>query len=189
MKKFNIWLVVSIILGILIVVSIFTNGFNFIKKTSKGKVTIVEFSDFQCPYCGRAELTLKQLKQDYGSKIEIIYKHFPLNFHQYAQKAAEASECARDQGRFWEYHDLLFGNQDALDLASLKKYAKDLGLDTGKFNSCLDNGGKASVVKNDFNEGIARGVDGTPTFFIGNEALVGAQPYSAFKQIIDKELG
>jgi len=184
-KKINIWLVVSVVLGVLLVVSIFSSGFNFIKKTGKGKVTIIEFSDFQCPFCGRAQPTLKQIIQDYGDKVEIVYKHFPLSFHQYAQKAAEASECARDQGKFWEYHDILFENQNALDLTSLKKYAKDLNLDTGKFNSCLDNSEKASVVEKDFNEGLARGVDGTPTFFINNEVLVGAQPYSAFKQAID----
>jgi protein-disulfide isomerase len=152
-------------------------------------ITIVEYSDFQCPFCKRVQPTLDQLLKDYNGKIKLYYKHFPLNqIHPYAQKAAEASECAADQGKFWEYHDKLFENQNALDIQSLKKYAAELGLDTNKFNSCLDNGDKASQVNTELQEGISNGVSGTPTFFINGIELVGAQPYDAFKQIIDSEL-
>ncbi len=152
------------------------------------QVTIIEFSDFQCPYCGSVAPTIKQVLQEYEGKVKLYYKHFPLSFHEFAQKAAEASECAADQGRFWEYHDKLFENQEALDEASLKQYAKDLGLDSARFDSCLDSGQKASLVQSDFDEGQANGVSGTPAFFINGRMLVGAQPYSAFKQAIDAAL-
>jgi protein-disulfide isomerase len=152
------------------------------------KVTIVEFSDFECPYCGKAYDVLKQVLATYGNKIELVYKHFPLSFHPNAQKASEASECAKDQNKFWEYHDKLFENQRALDVNSLKRYASELGLNIEKFNACLDSGEKAPIVQEDFNEGKNRGVTGTPTFFINDKMLVGAQPFEAFKQLIEAEL-
>lgn len=151
-------------------------------------VTILEYSDFQCPYCARAENTMKEIKKAYGDRVEIIFKHFPLPFHSYAEKAAEASECARDQGKFWEYHDMLFENQNKLDVDSLKKYATKLGLDREKFDSCLDNGEKADIVKSNYDEGVSKGVSGTPTFFINGRKLVGAQPFEKFKSVIDSEL-
>ena len=154
-------------------------------------VTVIEFSDFQCPYCARFfQQTLPQIEEKYikTGEVRLVYRDFPLGFHQYAQKAAEASECADEQGKFWQYHDELFENQNALDIASLKKYAEDLSLDTAKFNNCLDSGKMASEVQNDLNEGIKYGVSGTPTFFINGVALVGAQPFGAFEQIIEQEL-
>ena len=159
-----------------------------IRGTAGAKVQIVEFSDFQCPYCGAAEPTVSQVLKDYAGKVSLVYLNFPLSFHQYAEKASEAYECAADQGKSWEYHDILFANQDALDTASLKKYASDLGLDTSKFDSCLDNGSKKAVVDADAQKGASLGVSGTPSFFINGKMLVGAQPYSAFKQVIDAEL-
>lgn len=156
--------------------------------TGDGVVTIVEYSDFECPFCARALPTLEQVKNTYGDMVVIEYKHFPLSFHPNAQKAAEASECARDQGEFWPYHDILFANQDALTVPDLKGYAADLGLDTNTFNSCLDSGEKAGIVAADMAEGRAFGVTGTPAFNIGGELLVGAQPFSAFKEIIDRKL-
>jgi len=117
-----------------------------------------------------------------------VYRHFPLSIHENAQKAAESSECAREQQKFWEYHDTLFENQQALDAASLKKYAADLKLDTKKFNDCLDSGKYEQQIQLDIQEGIAAGVSGTPTFFINGFPLVGAQPFSAFKQVIEQEL-
>ena len=153
------------------------------------KVTLVEFSDFECPFCGRAYPVVKQLREEYGSKLEFVYKHFPLsNIHPNAQKAAEASECARDQGKFEEYHNKLFENQQALGVSSLKQYAVEFSLDAAKFNNCLDSGEKASIVKKDQDEGESKGVSGTPTFFINNERLIGAQPYSAIKEVIDRQL-
>lgn len=151
-------------------------------------VTIVEFSDYQCPFCARAEATIKQILNTYGGKVRFVYRDFPLGFHQYAKKAAEASECADEQGKFWAYHDLLFANQQALDIDSLKGYAADLGLDLDKFNECLDTGRYASEVEHDMQEGQSYGVRGTPAFFINGHLVSGAQPFSVFKEIIDREL-
>lgn len=149
-------------------------------------INIVEFSDFECPFCERAVPTVNALKAKYGDRLNLEFKHFPLSFHPNAQKAAEASECARDQGKFWEYHDALFDGQK-LSIADLKQHAVDLGLDTTKFNSCLDNGDKADVVTADFNEGRAKGVSGTPTFFVNGQKVVGAQPIEAFEAVINGE--
>lgn len=155
---------------------------------SNAEVTIVEYSDFQCPFCGRAMMTLKDIQETYGDKVEIIYEHFPLQFHKYAEKAAEASECARDQEKFWEYHDMLFENQDNLGIDSLKGYASQLGLDKKKFDKCLDSGEKRDAVQRDYDEGVSKGVSATPTFFINGKKLVGAQPFEKFKAVIDSEL-
>jgi len=155
-------------------------------------VTIVEFSDFQCPFCSRFYTqTLLQLRTDYidTGKVKLIYRDFPLSsLHPEAQPAAEASECAADQGKFWEFHDLLFENQAALSTVSYKKWAADLGLNTEDFNSCFDTGKHRADVQADFAAGSAAGVSGTPTFFINGQKVVGAQPYSVFQQIIDAEL-
>lgn len=156
------------------------------------KVTIVEYSDFQCPYCQRASSTVKQVLAEYGGKVKFYYKHFPLSFHQNAQKAAEAYECALEQGKQWEYYDKLFeksqGDGTGLNAADLKKYARELGLDGTAFDSCLDSGKMAGKVSADTAEGSQNGVSGTPAFFINSEPLVGAQPYPAFKEVIDRKL-
>ncbi|MEK6935003.1 MAG: DsbA family protein [Nanoarchaeota archaeon] len=155
-------------------------------------VTIVEFSDFQCPFCGRfRSQTLTQIEKEYidTGKVKFVFRDFPLNsIHPYAQKASEASECADDQGKFWEYHDVLFENQASLDLISLKKYAADLELDTGDFNNCLDSGKYADEVKKDTADAQAAGGTGTPFFLIGNRPVSGAQPYANFKAAIDAQL-
>lgn len=158
------------------------------KGSSNAKVTIIEYSDFQCPYCGRALPTLQQVLETYGDKVRIGYKHFPLSFHQNAENAALASECAAEQGRFWEYHDILFSNQQALDAGSLKGYASQMGLDTGKFNQCLDSKKYLNIVRQHMQEGTQEGVDGTPAFFINGALISGAQPFEAFRQVIDAEL-
>ncbi|VVB54992.1 Thioredoxin [uncultured archaeon] len=155
-------------------------------------VTIVIFTDFQCPYCGAFETqTFPSIKTNYidTGKVKLEFHNFPLSFHQYAQKAAEAAECAKEQGKFWEYHDKLFTNQNALDTTSLKKYAADVGLDTAKFNSCLDTGKYASAVQADVAAGTQAGVSGTPSFLVNGELVVGAQPYTAFQTVINKKLG
>jgi protein-disulfide isomerase len=154
-------------------------------------VTIVEFSDFQCPYCARfVSQTYPQIKQNYEGKIRFVFLNFPLpaTMHPNAQKAAEASECADDQGKFWEYHDLLFANQSALDAASLKSYAAQLGLDTATFNQCLDGGEKTAEVQKDSQDARSYGVGGTPAFFINGRLVSGAQPFSVFQQAIDAAL-
>lgn len=151
-------------------------------------VTVVEFSDFQCPFCARAHTTLVQVRETYKDQIKIVYKDFPLPIHPNAPKAAEASRCAREQDKYWEYHDILFANYSALEVANLKKYAADLKLDTAKFDACLDSGKYAQAVSKDTAEGTRAGVSGTPAFFINGRFLSGAQPFSAFQEAIDDAL-
>ena len=152
-------------------------------------VTIVEFSDFECPYCGGLFPTLKQVEKNYPDTVRIVYRQFPLaNIHPHAQKAAEASLCAADQNKFWEFHDSMFGNQRELSVADLKQRAVDLKLDTAKFNSCLDSGEKAPVIQADIDAGSRAGVSGTPALFINGRFLSGNQPYGEIKAVIDDEL-
>ncbi len=136
-----------------------------------GNVKIVEYSDFQCPYCQRVEPTLAQVKSNYPN-VALYFKQFPLppSTHPNAQNAAEASLCADDQSKFWVYHDKLYANQQALDMASLKTYASQLEIDTTAFNTCLDNHEKATMVQAEQTEGAAVGVQGTPSFVIYSSA-------------------
>ncbi len=162
-----------------------------VRGSENAPVTIIEFSEYQCPFCERFfRQTLPQIEENYikTGKVKYVFRDFPLGFHQNAQKAAEASECADEQGKFWEYHDKLFENQNALEVSSLKQYANDLGLNEVEFNNCLDSGEMASEVEKDFTDGSQYGVSGTPAFFINGIELVGAQPYNAFEQIIEQEL-
>jgi protein-disulfide isomerase len=153
-------------------------------------VTIVEFGCYQCPYCkGFYDETLPQISETYEGQIRFVFRDFPISFiPPWAQKAAEASECADDQERFWDYHDLLWANQSALDVDSLKAYAAQLGLDTATFDDCLDSGANAEEVQNDYDDGVSYGVAGTPTFFINGIKVVGAQPFSVFQTIVDSLL-
>jgi protein-disulfide isomerase len=156
-------------------------------------VTIIEFSDYECPFCGRFVLnTLPQLKEEYidTGKVKLIYRDFPLSFHQDAQKAAEATEVARELGgdeAYWQMHDKIFETAQ-MTVADLKGYARDFGLDGTAFDSLLDSGKYADEVQNDFQDGQKAGVSGTPTFFVNGRMLVGAQPFEAFQQIIEEEL-
>jgi protein-disulfide isomerase len=154
-------------------------------------VTIVEFSDFQCPYCKTfRDQTLDALLERYGDQVRFVFRDFPLSqLHPFAQKAAEASECANEQGHYWEMHDLLFANSPNLSEDALKGFAEQLGLDMEQFNECLDSGRYADEVTADLQEGMSYGVTGTPTFFINGIRLVGAQPLANFQAIIDQELG
>jgi len=151
-------------------------------------VTIVEFSDFQCPYCKRVLPTLEQVEQKYGDQVRVVYRHYPLSIHPEAQKAAEAANCAGDQGKFWEMHDLLFEEQQKLALEDLKDKATRLGLDTAKFGQCLDSNQHAQTVVTDMNEAIAAGVDGTPAFFVNGRFLSGAVPFEKMAELIDDEI-
>ncbi len=151
-------------------------------------VTIVEFSDFECPYCSRAEETVSEVMRVYGDKIRLVYRDLPLPMHANAPKAAEAAHCAGEQGKYWEMHAKLFANQRALDVASLKGYAKALGLDQAKFDKCLDSGAKAPLVEENRKAGTEAGINGTPAFFVNGILISGAQPFDAFKEVIDAEL-
>jgi protein-disulfide isomerase len=151
-------------------------------------VTIVEFSDFQCPYCGREYPVIERLMKEYDGKVRLVFRHYPLEFHPFAEKAAEASACAQDQGKFWELHDKMFTHQDKLAVPDLKGYAQSLGMDATKFDKCLDSGEKKALVDEDLKAGSAAGVSGTPAFFINGIFVNGAQPYEYMKQAVDREL-
>ena len=154
-------------------------------------VTIVSFEDFQCPFCKRSfDQTFPLLKKEYidTGKVKFVFRDFPLSFHPQAQSAAEASECADEQDKFWEYHDALFQNQQTLGPSLYTQLANQLKLDVEQFQQCLDTGKYRQEVQDDFRYGSSVGVSGTPTFFINGIKLVGAQPYQAFQQIIEAEL-
>ncbi len=152
------------------------------------KVTIVEFSDFECPFCSKAHDTVEKVMAAYPGKLRLVFRQFPLPFHPHAAKAAAAALCAHEQGKFWELHDALFTNQKALEADQVKGYAKALGLDEAKFAQCLDGGQTSKTVEADAAAGKEAGVEGTPAFFINGIFLSGAQPEEEFKRIIDQEL-
>jgi len=162
---------------------------NYTLGSKDAKVAIVEFSDFQCPACGSAHPIIKRITQEYGDKILFVYRHFPLiAAHQYALKAAEAVEAAGEQGKFWEYHNLLFENQENLKTKDLTKYAKDLGLDIDKFEDALKTGKFKDKVTADMDDAEKLGVSSTPTFFINGQKYVGVLPYEKFKSLIENGL-
>lgn len=153
------------------------------------EITVVEFSDFECPYCQRFNPTLDQVKSTYKDKVRVVFRQFPLNsIHAKAQKAAEASLCAHDQGAFWKMHDLLFAEQKDLDLPQLKEKAKRLGLDSSTFDSCVDEGKYAAQVAEDVRDGSALGVTGTPSVFINGRPVKGVVAFEDLAKIIDEEL-
>jgi protein-disulfide isomerase len=151
-------------------------------------VTIVEFSDYQCPYCSRAEVTVEEVLKKYGSKIRVVYRDYPLKFHQNAETAAMGAECAEEQGKFWEMHKAMFANQQKLAAADLVETAGSIGVDKEKFKTCLDSGKYRAEVQKDFEDGMKAGVSGTPTFFINGIPVVGARSVDSFSEIIDSEL-
>jgi len=152
------------------------------------KVTIVLFSDFQCPYCARAAESAEQLKRSYGERARLIFRHFPLPFHQEAHLAAQAAMAAHAQGKFWDYHDRLFAHQDALTREDLEHHAVELGLDMAKFKKALDEGTYRSDVDADLELGKRVAVEGTPTIFVGKKRMVGADP-EELSRTIDAALG
>jgi predicted DsbA family dithiol-disulfide isomerase len=152
-------------------------------------VTLILFSDFQCPYCKTSSETLKEITKRYGGKVRLVFRQFPLpSIHRFAQKAAEASLCAADQGRFWEMHDLLFQTQDRLKEDDLKEKANKLGLDKAAFDSCLDSSRRRDRVREDIRAGASAGMEGTPALFINGRFLSGSRPFDEIAAIIDEEL-
>lgn len=158
----------------------------------KANVTVVEFSDFQCPFCAQGAQREAELKKKYGNKIKFVYRQFPLppSMHPQARQAAEASMCVNDQGteKFWKYHDLLFKSQDKLQDDNLSKMAKDVGADQKKFDDCYKSHKFAQAVQQDMQYGEKVGVKSTPTFFVNGQLVSGAQPMEVFSDIIDDEL-
>lgn len=162
-----------------------------VKGDKNAPVTIVEFSDYECPFCEKFYTqTLPQIEENYikTGKVKLIYRDYPLGFHAQAQKAAEAAECAEEQGKYYEMHNLLFEKGVAGGVGSFKEYAKEIKLDAAKFNECLDFGKMSSEVQKDAADGSKYGVQGTPAFFINGKLLSGAQPYAVFQQAIEAEL-
>ncbi|MCP3162477.1 DsbA family protein [Myxococcus sp. QH3KD-4-1] len=151
-------------------------------------MTVEVWSDFECPFCSRGASVVEGLRERYGDKIRIVFRHMPLPSHVDAKKAAIAAMAAHEQGKFWEMHDVLFDNQRALDRASLEKYAKGLGLDLERFKKSLDTKAWDNYVEADLVEAQRRGIAGTPTFFINGTGVTGAQPLEVFAGHIDAAL-
>jgi protein-disulfide isomerase len=150
-------------------------------------VTIIEFSDYECPFCKRAEPTVEQVVATYPDKVRLVYRNYPLPFHKSARPAAEAAMCAKAQGKFWEYHEKVFA-APSLDEASLKQIAGDIGLDQAQFDACFANKEGSKAIEQDIADATAVGVRGTPAFFINGRMISGAQPFEKFKVIIDEEI-
>jgi protein-disulfide isomerase len=170
------------------VYTVATTGSQF-KGPQNAKVAIVEFSDFQCPFCSRVGPTLAKINQDYPQDVKVVFKHLPLAFHNKAMGAAQAAEAAGKQGKFWEMHDLLFQNQRALSEEKYVEWAGELKLDIEKFKKDMVSAEVKQRIEADKREASKLGVTGTPGFFINGRFLSGAKPYDSFKAIIDKELG
>ena len=152
------------------------------------KITIVEFLDFECSFCRQGIQLVGEVMKAYPGQIKLYFRHFPLDFHANALKASQAAHCAHDQGKFWEYHDMLFENQEKLEVENLKEYANTLALDSTKFTQCLDSGQHAETVQKDMEAGKLAGVNGTPAFFVNGMQLSGIPPIEKFKDVIEQEL-
>lgn len=157
---------------------------DYVRGAKNAAIILVEYSDFECPFCKKHSPTIDQLLKDYEGKIGFVYKHYPLPFHKNAQKAAEAAECAGEQGKFWEMHDKLFGTDD-LSVEGVKKLAKGLKLNTSQFNKCLDDGKYEQKIKDQTQEAAKLGATGTPATFVNGYKISGAYPVSLFKEVID----
>jgi protein-disulfide isomerase len=159
-----------------------------VRGNASAQVTIIEFSDYQCPFCARVNPTLDKVRQTYGDRVKIVFKDYPLPNHPQAPKAAEAARCAGEQKKYWEMHDAMFANQRALEVPMLKQTARAIGVEGGAFDQCLDSGKYAPVVASGAELGNRMGVNSTPTLYVNGRPLIGAMPFENFKQIIDEEL-
>ncbi len=165
------------------------DGDDHVRGNPNAKVTMIEYSDFECPFCLRHVDTMEQVLAQYPNDVNLVYRHFPLtSIHPEAQKAAEASECAGAQGKFWEMHDKIFeaNAAGAMSVQKWKDAAKELGLNTTTFNKCLDNGEMAARVAQDTQEGSSAGVGGTPGTFVNGQLVEGAVPFASFQQILQQ---
>lgn len=156
--------------------------------TQNAPVLVIEFADYECPYCQKIAPDLKKLEQDYSGKVLFAFKDFPLAMHKHAQKASEAARCAGVQDKYWQYHDLLFEKGSGLEIGQLKEYARTLKLDTAKFDQCLDSGETAAAVKKDQEQGQKLGLTGTPSFFVNGHFFSGAANYAKIREIVDQQL-
>jgi protein-disulfide isomerase len=160
-----------------------------VRGAANAPVTIVEFSDFECPFCKQSHPTLIQVLKRYPGKVKLVYRDFPLDMiHPQARQAAEAARCAHDQMKFWEYHDVLFTQAPKLAADDLKRYAVQANLDVAKFDACLSTGIHKAAVQRDIEEGTRLGVTGTPAFYINGRPLHGNQPVEVFTRVIEEEL-
>jgi len=154
---------------------------------ANAKVAVVEYADFECPYCQQIQPALERLEKEYGDRISFHYKDTPLPMHTHAQKAAEAAHCADAQGKYWEYHDTLYKTK-ALDVDQLKEHARSLKLDAAKFDACLDSNSQAALVKAQLDEGLGLKIEGTPSFFINGRFYAGNLSFDELKQVVEEEL-
>lgn len=159
-----------------------------VRGNKNAKVVMIEYSDFECSYCQRFHPTMQKIVDAYPNQVAWVFRHFPLSFHQHAEAAANASECASEQGKFWEYSDKLYENQKSLGDSLYEKLAGDLKLNVSKFKSCMSAKKYASRVSRDLDEGSSFGVDGTPGTFINGQLVPGALPYESIKQMVDAAL-
>ncbi len=160
-----------------------------VRGTATAPVTIVEFSDFYCPFCRQVRPVLARVRARYGDKVRFAFKNLPLeDLHPGATRAAEAGLCANEQGKFWEYHDKLFVAEPGASVEQLKTWAGEIGLDAGRFSECLGSGRQKAAVQRDVEQATSLGANGTPAFFVNGLSLSGAQPFEAFARLIDQEL-
>jgi protein-disulfide isomerase len=159
-----------------------------IRGSKSAKITIVEWADFQCPFCVRVNPTLEQVRKEYGDKVRFAFKHLPLSMHSKARAAHQASEAAHRQGKFWEMHDRIFASPKDLNPKTYLRYANEIGLDIDRYNSDFSSSSVRKVIDDDLAVAGKLGVSGTPSFFINGRFLSGAQPYGSFARVIDEEL-
>ncbi|OGF32302.1 hypothetical protein A2533_00495 [Candidatus Falkowbacteria bacterium RIFOXYD2_FULL_35_9] len=163
---------------------------DYVKGDPNADVQLIIYDDFECPYCLNHEATVNKIVDEYGDKVAIAFRHFPLSFHPNAQKAAEAYECGAEQGKFWEMKNKLFDLNESgtMSVANYKKAAVELKLNTSQFNTCLDSGQYASKIASQQQDAITFGVEGTPGNFLNGQLVSGALPFEQFKPVIDQIL-
>jgi protein-disulfide isomerase len=159
----------------------------YLSGNKSAPVTLVEFADYECPYCQKITPELQKLQKEYGDRLAVVYKDFPLPMHRTSEKAAEGARCAGEQGKFWEYHDVLFYSKQ-LQVAELKAHARVLKLDGDRFDKCLDDGTETATVKSSLEEAQKLGLTGTPSFFVNGHFFSGAADYTVLKEMVDLEL-